>query len=110
MTICPLWDCLSEIIVTVEDIRVVDEHHFVAAYFDGQIHHDDATEVLNHIPVGTFAGKRDREGQARGPGDNHVMCAKVGKPDKQLLVLVYYARIIGDDNRLPHSFGGSGMD
>ena len=34
-TICPLWSCLPEIIVTVEDIRVVDEHHFDAANFDG---------------------------------------------------------------------------
>ena len=32
------------------------------------------------------------------------MCVKVGEPDKQLLVLVYAARIIGDDHRLPHSF------
>ena len=46
MTICPLWGCLLEIIVTVEDIRVVDGHHFVAANFDGQFLHDGAAQLL----------------------------------------------------------------
>ena len=54
MTICPLWVCLPEIIVTVEDIRVVDGHHFVAANFDGQLLHDGAAQILNHSPVGIF--------------------------------------------------------
>ena len=36
MTIRPLRGCLLEIIVTVEDIRVVDGHDFVAASFDGR--------------------------------------------------------------------------
>ena len=68
MTICPLWGCLPEIIVTVEDIRVVDGHHFVATNFDGQLLHDGAAQILNHNPVGIFAGQRDRECQPRGPG------------------------------------------
>ena len=109
MTICPLWGCLSEIIVTVEDIRFVDGHQFVAANFDGQFLHDGATQVLNHSSVGIFAGQRDREGQPRGPGDNHIFFAKVGEPDKQLLVLVDAARIVGDDHRLPHSFDTQGL-
>ena len=109
MTIRSLWGCLPEIIVTVEDIRVVDEHHFVAANFNGQILHDGATQVLTHSPVGIFAGQRDREGQPRGPGDNHIVFAKVGEPDKQLLVLVDAARIVGDDHRLPHSFDTQGL-
>ena len=104
MTICPLWRCLPEITVTVEDIRVVDGHHFVGANFDGQLLHDGATQVLNHSPVGIFAGQRDREGQPRGPGDNNIVFAKVWEPDKQLLVLVDAARIFGDDHRLPHFF------
>ena len=108
MTICPLWGCLPEIIVTVEDIRVVDEHHFVAANFDGLLLHDGAAQILNHSPVGIFAGQRDREGQPRGPGDNHIVFAKDGEPDKQLLVLVDAARIVGDDHRLPHSFDTQG--
>ena len=61
-------------------------------------------------PVGIFADQRDREGKARGPGDNHIVFAKVGEPDKQLLVLVDAARIIGDDHRLPHSFDTQGLD
>ena len=104
MTICPLWGCLPEIIVTVEDIRVVDEHHFVAVNFDGQLLHDGAAQILNHSPVGIFAGQRDREGQPRGPGDNHIVFAKVGEPDKQLLVLVDAARIVNDDKRESYSF------
>ena len=104
MTICPLWGCLPEIIVTVEDIRVVDGHHFVAANIDGQPLHDGTAQILNHSPAGIFAGQRDREGQPRGPGDNQIVFAKVGDPDKQLLVLVDAARIVGDDHRLPHSF------
>ena len=32
------------------------------------------------------------------------MRAKVGEPDKQLLILVDAARIVGDDHRLPNSF------
>ena len=104
MTIFPLWGCLPEIIVTVKDIRVVDGHHFVAANFDGQFLHDGAAQILNHSPVDIFAGQRDREGQPRGPGDNYIVFAKVGEPDKQLLVLVDTARIVGDDHRLPHSF------
>ena len=86
------------------NIRVVDGHHFVAANFDGQLLHVEATQVLNHSPVGTYAGQRDRGGQPHGPGDNHIVFAKVGEPDKQLLVLVDAARIVGDDHRLPHSF------
>ena len=109
MTICPLWCCLPEIIVTVEDIRVVDGHHFVAANFDDQLLHDGAAQILNHSPVGTLAGQRGREGQPRGPGDNHNVFAKVGEPDKQLLVLVDAARIVGDDTdcRAPLTSKGS---
>ena len=109
MTICPLWDCLPGIIVTVENIRVVDGHHFVAANFKGQLLHDGATQVLNHSPDDIFAVQRDREGQPRGPGDNHIILAKVGEPDKQLLVLVDAARIVGDDQRLPHSSETQGL-
>ena len=90
-------------------IRVVDGHHFVAANFDGQLLHDGATQVLNHSPVDIFTVQRDRKDQPRGPGDNHVMLAKVGEPDKQLLVLVDAARIVGDDHRLPHSFDTQGL-
>ena len=106
MTICPLWGCLPEIIVTVKDIGVIDGHYFVAANFDGQLLHDGATQVVTHSPVGIFAGQRDREGQRRGPGDNHITFAKVGEPDKQLLVLVDAARIVGDD-RTPLTPKGS---
>ena len=109
MTICLLWGCLPEIIITVEDIRVVDGHHFVAANFDGQLFHDGAAQVLNHSPVDIFALQRDREGQPRGPGNNHIFFVKVGKPDKQLLVLVDAAMIVGDDHRLPHSFDTLGL-
>ena len=97
MTIGSLWGCLPEMIVTVED--VVDGHHFVAANFDGQFFYDDAAQVLNHGPVDISAVQRDREGQPRGPGYNHVMRAKVGEPNKQLLVLVDAARIVGDDQK-----------
>ena len=93
----------------MESIRVVDGHHFVAANFDGQLLHDGATQVLNHSPVGIFTGQHDREGQPRGPGDNHVMRANVGVPDKQLLVLVVAARIVGNGHRLPHSFDTQGL-
>ena len=104
MTICHLWGCLPGIIVTVEDIRVVDGHHFVTANFDGQLLHDGAAQMLNHGPVGIFAVQCNCEGQPCGHGYNHVMRAKVGEPDKQLLVLVDAARIVGDDHRLPQSF------
>ena len=109
MTICLLWGCLPEIIVTVEDITVVDGHHFVAANFDGQLLHDGPTQVLNHSPVGIFAGQRDCEGYHCGPGNNHIVFAEIGEPDKQLLVLVFAARIVGDDHRLPHSFDTQGL-
>ena len=95
--------------IAVEDIRVVDGHHFVTAYFDGQLLHDGAAQILNYIPVGIFAVQRDREGQPRGPGYNSVLRAKVGEPDKQLLVLVAAARIVGDDHRLPHSYDTQGL-
>ena len=93
MTICPLWGCLPEILVTVEDIRVVDGHHFVAANFDGPLLYDSPAQV-----------QRDRKGQPCGSGDNHIVFAKVVDPDKQLLVLVDAARIVDDDHRLSHSF------
>ena len=104
MTICPLWGCLPEIIVTVEDIRVVDGHHFVAANFDVLLLYDSPAQVLNHGPVGIFTVQRDRKGQPCGSGDNHIVFAKIGEPDKQLLVLVDAAWIVGDDHRLSHSF------
>ena len=88
----------------MEGIRVVDGHHFVTAKFDGQLLHDGAAPILNHGPVGIFAVQRDHEGQLRGPGYNHIMRAKFGEADKQLLVLVDAARIVGDDQRLPLSF------
>ena len=88
MTIGSLWGCLPEIIVTVQDIRVVDGHHFIAANFDGQLLYDGAAQVLNRCLVDIFAVQRDREGQPRGPGDNHIVFAKVGEPDKQLLGLL----------------------
>ena len=78
MTICPLWGCLPEIIVTVEDIRVVDGHHFVAANFDGRLLYDGAAQILNHSPVGIFAVQSDLEGQPCGPGDNHIVFARLG--------------------------------
>ena len=93
----------------MEDIRVVDGHLFVVANFDGQFLHDGATQVLNQSPVGIFAGQCDRDGQPCSPGDNHIVFAKVGEPDKQLLVLVYAARIVGDDHRLPISFDTQGL-
>ena len=102
MTICLLWGCLPEI--TVEDIRVVDGHHFVAANFDGQLLYDSPVQVLNHGPVGIVTVQRDRKGQPCGSGDNHIVFAKVGEQDKQLLVLVDAARIVGDDHRLSQSF------
>ena len=75
MTICPLWGCLPEMIVTVEYIRVVDGHHFVAANFDGQLLHDGAAQILNHSPVGIFAVQSDREGQSsRSRGQSHRLC------------------------------------
>ena len=95
------WGCLSEITVTVE---VVDGHHFVAANFDGQLLYDSPAQVLNPGPVGIFTVQRDRKGQPCGSGDNHIVFAKVGEPDKQLLVLVDAARIVGDDHRFSHSF------
>ena len=109
MTICPLWGCLPKIIVTVEDIRVVDGQQLFAANFDGQLLYDGAAQVLNHSPVDSFAVQRDREGQPRGPGDNHIVFAKVVEPDKQLLVLIDAARIVGDDHRLPHSCDSQGL-
>ena len=93
----------------MEDIRVVDGHHLIAANFDGQLLHDGAAQILTHSPVGIFAGQRDREGQPRGPGDNHIVFDKVGEPDKQLLVRVDAARSVGDDHRLPHSFDSQGL-
>ena len=88
----------------MEDIRVVDGHHFIAANFDGQLLYDSPAQVLNHGPVGIFTVQRDRKGQPCGSGNNHIVFAKVGEPDKQLLVLVDAARIVGDDHRLLHSF------
>ena len=104
MTIFPLWGCLPEINLTVEDIRVVDGHHFVAANFDGQLLYDSPAQVLNHGPVCIFTVQRNREGQPCGSGNNHIVFAKVGEPEKQLLVLVDAARIVGDDHRLSHYF------
>ena len=109
MTICPLWGCLPEIIVTVEDIRVVDRHYFVAANFDGQLLYDSPAQVLNHGPVGIFTVQRDQKGQTCGSGDNHIVFAKVGEPDKQMLVLVDAVRNVGDDHRLPHPFDTQGL-
>ena len=74
MTIFPLWGCLPEIIVTVEDIRVVDGHHFVAANLDGQLLYDSPAQVLNHGPVGIFTVQRDRVGQPWFRGQSHRLC------------------------------------
>ena len=109
MTICPPWGCLPEIIGTVEDTRVVDGHHFVAAKFDGQLLYDSPAQVLIHGHVGIFTVQRDGKGQPCGSGDNHIVFAKFGESDKKLLVLVDAARIVGDDQRLPHPFDTQGL-
>ena len=88
----------------LRNLRVDDGHHFVAANFDGQLLYDSPAQVLNHGPVGIFTVQRDRKCQPCGSGDNHIVFAKVGEPEKQLLVLVDAARIVGDGHRLPHSF------
>ena len=88
----------------MEDIRVVVGHLFVTANFDVQLLHDGAAQVLIHSPVGIFAVQHDREGQPRGPSDNHIVFAKVEELDKHLPVLVDAAMIVGDDHRLPHPF------
>ena len=64
---------------------------------------------LNHCPVDIFAVQRDREGQPRGPGDNHIVFAKAAEPDKQLLVLVDAVMIVGADHRLPHPSDTQGL-
>ena len=109
MTICPLWGYLPDIIVTVEDIRVVDGHHFVSANFDGQLLYNSPAQVLNHGPVGILTAQRNHEGQPSGSADNHIVFSKVGEPDEQLLVLVDAARIVGDDHRLLHPFDTQGL-
>ena len=37
------------------------------------------------------------------------MCAQVGEPNKQLLVLVNRARVVSDDHGLPHAFDTQGL-
>ena len=81
------------------DVAVVDAEDLVPRDLDGRPFHYGVAKVLNHSPVGIiFAMQRDRERQPRGPGDNHIVCAKVGKPDQQLLVLVDCARVVGNDD------------
>ena len=71
-----------------------------------------AAQVLNQSPIGVFALQRDREGQARGFGDSHIVFAKVGELDKQLLVLVDAGRIVDDDHvlRTPLTLSNSRSD
>ena len=97
---------LPKIVVTVVDIAVVDGHHLVTRIFYYGLLHDGAAKVLHHCPVSIFTIQRDSEGQAGSPWSDDVMCAQVGEPNKQLLVLVDRARVIGYHNGLPHALDG----
>ena len=107
--IIPLWGCLPEIVVTVVNITVVDGRHLDARNFYCGLFHDGAAYVLNYCPVDLFTIKRDSEGQADSPWDDDVICAQVGEPNKQLLVLVKRARVVSDDHGLPHAFDTQGL-
>ena len=79
----------------------------VARNFYCGLFHDGAAWVLNYCPADIFTIKRDSEGQAGSPLDD-VMCAQIGEPNKQLLVLVNRARVVSDDHGLPHAFDTQG--
>lgn len=107
--ICSRLRSFPKIDLRMEDIRVIDGHHFLVANFDGQLLYDGVVQAQNHSPVGILAVKRGSEGQLCGPGDNPIVFAKVGEHDRQLLVLVDAARIVGDDHGLPQNFDTQGQ-
>ena len=95
----PYWGFFQHILVLCPTVR-----HNKTYQQCPWIWTDPEVYLLDHSPVGIFAVQGDREGEPRGPGDNHIVFTKVGEPDKQLLVLVDNARVVGDDHRLSHSF------
>ena len=109
LVIFPLCGCLPEIEVRNEDVAVIDGQHLVAGNFYGRFSHDEAAKVLNHGPVGVGAVQRNCEGQPLGPEDNHIVFAKVGETDQQLLARPNSTRDVGDDHGLPHTLDAQGL-
>ena len=100
---------LQEIAVTVEDVTIVDGHHLVAGDLDYGLLHYGAAQVLNHGPVRIFTIQRDSEDQAGSPWNNHVVRDEVRESNQQLLILINRARVVCNDDGLPHSFGPQGL-
>ena len=100
---------LPEIVITVEDVTVVDRHHLVAGDLDHSLLHDGAPQVLNHGPVRILTIQRDSEGQAGSPWNDHIRRAEVRESNQQLLILINRARVIGYYNRLSQAFDPQGL-
>ena len=109
LVVIPLWGCLPEICVTIEDVTVVGAEDLIPRDLDGRLFHNGAAKVLNYGPVGVFRNQHDSEDQAGSPWDDDFMSAKVGKPNKQLLVLVNCARVIRNNHGLPYAFDPQGL-
>ena len=88
---------------------VIDGHNLIAVDFHYSLFHNGAAQVLNHCPVCIFTIQRDSEGEAGSPWDDDVVCAEVGEPNNQLLVLVNRAQVIGYHDGLPHTFDPLGL-
>ena len=102
--------CLPEILITVENVAIVDRHDLVATDSDCGLLHYRAADILDQCSIGVGRAQRDRESQPRAPWDYDVAPPQIRKPHEQMLVLVNGRWIVYYNHRLPHSLhppGGS---
>ena len=80
--------CFPEVGVAADNITIINRHDLIAADSDYCLLHNRPAKVKDHCSVGVGRSQRDCEGQAGCSRNNHILSAKVGKADKELLVLV----------------------
>ena len=80
------------------DVTVINRHQLIAADLEHGLLYHSTAEVLDHRSVGVGGGQGDCESQSCSPGDNDIMGAKVGEPNKKLLVLINRTGVVCHNN------------
>ena len=80
--VLPLSSGLSEVLIAVIYIAVMDTHHLVAGDFNGQFLDRGAAYILDQGMLGVGRGQRDGERQSRRSGHDNVIAPQIWEADQ----------------------------